>query len=224
MTYEALPTDGRRALARDGIPQPALLPYGKCLTFPCESGLQIAMPPVHAVEYYNGALDHYFVTALATEIDDLDMGRIPAWKRTGFTIPLLSSPGSFPALDWDERVLAHPVCRFYIPPPFGDSHFLSASQAECAEVASRFPQFILETATAFAAALPDPASGKCPIGYDASENEYGWVPVFRLWSGRVDANHRYTREPAVRDAMIAQGWVPEGYGPAGVAFCSPTFR
>ena len=44
-------------------------------------------------------------------------------------------------------------------------------------------------------------------------------PVFRLWDGRADTNHRYTTRLDLHDAMIDQGWISEGYGPLGVAFC-----
>ena len=33
---------------------------------------------------------------------------------------------------------------------------------------------------------------------------------------------RYPKfDPAVRQQMIARGWIPEGYGPDGVVMCSP---
>jgi hypothetical protein len=47
--------------------------------------------------------------------------------------------------------------------------------------------------------------------------------VHRLWNGRAQANHRYTQSTYVRDAMIADGWIPEGYGPLGVAFCASPY-
>jgi hypothetical protein len=34
-------------------------------------------------------------------------------------------------------------------------------------------------------------------------------------------NHRFTTDPAVREQMLSNGWVPEGSGSMGVAFCSP---
>lgn len=46
--------------------------------------------------------------------------------------------------------------------------------------------------------------------------------MFRLWNARLETNQRYTTDPSVREALIARGYVPEGYGPAGVAFCVPT--
>jgi len=152
------------------------------------------------VEYYHAALDHYFVTADAAEIGALDGGTHAGWQRTGQTMGayLGSAPGF------------NAVCRFYMPPSFGDSHFYSASPAECSDVRVRFPGFVYESPDVFAVALPD-AGGTCPAST---------VAVYRLWNGRVDSNHRYTADPAIRDAMRAKGYVPEGYGPAAVAFCA----
>lgn len=154
------------------------------------------------VEFYNQALDHYFVSLDPAEIDDLDSGRKAGWSRTGlgFGAALNAAPGT------------NPVCRFYLPPGSGDSHFFSASPAECAETQAKFPQLILETPDAFNAALPD-GTGACPADT---------VPVYRLWNGRADSNHRYTADTSVRDEMIARGYTPEGYGAEAVSLCAPT--
>ena len=48
---------------------------------------------VTVVEYYNAALDHYFITPLADEIDALDSGRIAGWGRTGLVFDGVRSPG-----------------------------------------------------------------------------------------------------------------------------------
>ena len=73
------------------------------------------------------------------------------------------------------------------------------------------PEFILETPAAFYVERPDVVTGKCPPK---------GIAVYPLWDGRSDANHRYTTERAIRDEMIARGWIVEGYGPDAVAFCS----
>jgi hypothetical protein len=59
--------------------------------------------------------------------------------------------------------------------------------------------------------LPDTGTGACAGGD---------VPVYRLWNGRTDSNHRYTTSPAVKATMLAQGYVAEGYGPDQVAMCA----
>jgi len=222
MVYESLPTSGTQALHRDGTIGPALLPLGLCQTFPCTTGAQVVSWGVQVIEYYNQALDHFFVTASADEIDMLDTGRVPGWQRTRFGFPAHASP----VLEFtDAPALLQPVCRFYIPPGLGDSHFLSASPEECDEVSERFPMFIMESRSAFHAVLPDRATGACPPVYYERNDTYilSWVPVFRFWNGRAGSNHRYTSQPEDRSEMIATGWVPEGYGPAGVAFCTPRF-
>ena len=81
---------------------------------------------------------------------------------------------------------------------------------------ARFPSFVLETDAAFYALLPNAINGECPQGQFV-------VPVYRLWNARADTNHRYTTSLSLRDTMVAQGYVSEGYGPYGVAFCVPTF-
>ncbi|MEO9135044.1 MAG: hypothetical protein ABI316_00375 [Casimicrobiaceae bacterium] len=171
------------------------------------SGLSAPLHAETVVEYYNAALDHYFITPLADEIDALDSGRISGWTRTGLVFDGSSAPGAG----------LNPVCRFYIPPAHGDSHFLSASTTECAVVLAKIPTdsnfsgYIEETPAAFYIALPDTSTGACPAGT---------APVYRLWNHRADSNHRYTADATTRDAMIARGYVPEGYGLLGVAMCT----
>src|SRR3954463_6468474 len=78
--------------------------------------------PVTVVEYYNSTLDHYFITSATVEIAALDGGKTAGWKRTG---------ASFTAFDGALEGTT-PVCRIYLPPGRGDSHFYSANAAECA--------------------------------------------------------------------------------------------
>ena len=196
-----LPNDGFSAVYRDGSKRD-----NSATNF---SGAVASLPPIPtgAVEFYNAALDHYVISDLAPDIVALDSGRIPAWARTG---------KSFKVWPISQGFLSE-VCRFYIPPEHGNSHFFSASPAECAKVAGlaltdpNYSGYVLETSAAFALALPD-ANGVCA--------QY-WLPVYRLWNQRVDSNHRYTIDPAIKAAMIAKGYVPEGYGPDAVAMCAP---
>ena len=164
--------------------------------------------PATVVEYYNAGLDHFFVSSLAADIEALDSGRFPGWARTGQAFG--AAAGAVPGLD--------PVCRFYIPPAKGDSHFFSAAADECQAVLDKtatdpnYAGYVYETPAAWFTALPGRASGTCPAGTE---------PVWRLWNQRADSNHRYTANPAVREAMLARGYVAEGYGPAVVAMCAP---
>ena len=70
-----------------------------------------------SVEFYNAALDHYFMTASPDDAAVLDTGRLAGWRRTGgqFNVWTSGDPQS------------SPVCRYYIPPRPCDSHLFSAS-------------------------------------------------------------------------------------------------
>src|SRR5205085_709182 len=86
---------------------------------------------VVVVEFYNAALGHYFMTSDPGEINDLDTGVHIGWVRTGLRFLAYGNPALAPAS-------ATPVCRYYLTPAIGDSHFYSGDPAECAETAARF--------------------------------------------------------------------------------------
>jgi plastocyanin len=150
------------------------------------------------VEYYNGVLDDYFLTQYDDEIAALDAGRIPGWQRTGYGLSMWGGPPTavIPGLV--------AVCRVFL----GVTHFYSAKG--CAD-AMAVPAAIAETGDAFKAMLPDAGSGACTSGM---------VAVYRLWNPRGTA-HRYTLWRDVRAEMLSRGYLPEGYGPDGVAMCVP---
>ena len=82
---------------------------------------------VDVIEFYNSALDHYFITWIAAEIANLDAGLTPTrWTRTGYTFKAYTTaqPGT------------SQVCRFYIPPADGNSHFFGRNPAECSAAAA----------------------------------------------------------------------------------------
>lgn len=186
----------------------------RCCATAIALAFSAAVTPVRAqsvtvIEYYNTSLDHYFITSLQPDIDALDSGHFFGWSRTGLAFQAFADQAS-------GGPGVNPVCRFYIPPP-ADSHFFSASPAECAAVLAKIPtdpnyrSFVYETPNAFYIALPDSTTGACPAGT---------VPVYRLWNHRADSNHRYTADPTTKGLMLAKGYVAEGYGPNGVAMCA----
>jgi hypothetical protein len=59
--------------------------------------------------------------------------------------------------------------------------------------------------------LPNVETGACPPLS---------MPIYRLWNQRIDTNHRYTTDTAIRQQMLAKGWLAEGYGPERVAVCA----
>lgn len=177
--------------------------------------LQVVVTPASnaadAIEYYYPHLNHYFLTASAAEIAALDAGMLPGWTRTGRKLPgvFLADPST-----GDVQAPVTPVCRFYGLPSAGlDTHFFSASPAECAAVQTKWPEiWVLETLSAFYLFLPNRGDGTCPAGA---------LPIYRLYNNRADVNHRYTTSLDIKAQMISEGWLPEGYGDNGVAMCAP---
>ncbi len=195
-THGPLPTDGVNALFRDGTKAENV-----AVNF-ANDRATIPTQAITTVEYYHTGLDHYFITALAPDIDALESGRLAGWAATGksFRVYATQAGGN-----------VSPVCRYYIPPPFGDSHFFSASPDECSATGVKFPQFSFESPNVFYVGLPDLVTGACPAGT---------TPVYRVWNQRVDSNHRYTTDRALRDQMLAKGYVAEGYGADAVIMCA----
>ena len=159
-----------------------------------------------AIEFHRASVDHYFVSSDPVEVAALDAGVFAGWARTGETFGVLPAGNRGVAR-------ASPVCRYYGRPEAGiDSHFYSASPAECAAVAALYGnEWQLESPEVFVVALPDPSSGACPAGT---------LPVYRVFNARRDANHRYVTSLAARATMLASGWIAEGDGPDAVVMCA----
>jgi len=155
---------------------------------------------VDVIEFYNAGLDHYFITWVANEIHDLDAGVHVGWARTGKSFKAYPSaqPGT------------SDICRYYIPPAEGDSHFFGRGTVECNATGAAHPEFVLEDPKFMAMFLPD--AGRCPERT---------TEVHRVFDNRPDANHRYMTDPAIEEQMIAKGWIPEGDGPGLVVMCAP---
>ena len=157
------------------------------------------------IEYYNATLNHYFVTADRFESSLLDHGVFVGWKRTrqAFHATLTGRPNA----------TGDSVCRLYGNPAFGlDTHFYTANLQECQDLANNSGgAWKLEGADVFRITIPDKATGICPAGM---------TPIYRLFNNRRDVNHRFTTSIAIRDQMVAQGFVREGYGVDPVSMCS----
>lgn len=200
MTYAALPTDGVNALLSSGavVPNVATNFFGQSASVVPGTSIPIAT----AIEFYNSSLDHYFLTHIAAEIAILDAGvTIRGWARTAQSFNIFAAAGNGTS----------PVCRFYIPPDKGDSHFYGRGTAECDSTAQKNPTFINEDPQFFHVMLP--VAGICPAGT---------IPVYRVFSNRPDANHRYMIDRNIRDLMVSQQhWLAEGDGPDLVVMCVP---
>ncbi len=150
-----------------------------------------------AIEYFNAALGHYFVTAFPEEAAALDAGALGgAWRRTGFAFQVagVGDPGA-------------DVCRLFGTPGIGpNTHFYTGDAQECTSLRAN-PLWTFE-AMAFRMRLP--ASDACPPGTR---------PVYRLYNNPATlaaVNHRFTVDGPTYEAMRGQGWIGEG-----VAFCAP---
>jgi len=164
------------------------------------SGPSTPGTPVTVVEFYNAALDHYFITYVPGEIAKLDNGTFVGWARTGLSFKAFAT----------TQAGTSAVCRIYIPPGKGDGHFFGRDTNECDGTMTKNPTFILESSTFFY--LYPPNLGNCGAGQ---------INVYRVFSNRADANHRYTTDKAVRDQMVAKGWIAEGDGADIVVMCAP---
>lgn len=155
---------------------------------------------VEVVEYYHPVLDHYFITWVPDEIATLDAGvKIKGWRRTGQVFRAFGP----------SRAGTSPVCRFYLPPAYGNSHFYGRGAAECAATAQKNPGFILEEAQFMNLLLP--VDGFCPPKT---------TEIYRVFSNRPDANHRYLTDRDLRDDMVTRGWLAEGDGKEQVVMCA----
>lgn len=173
----------------------------------------LGSPVAHAglqsvVEFVSGT---QFLTASPDEAALLD--GIPSsrdWIRTGFEFKAHDAPG--------PGVV--PVCRFYSASPRGlPGHFFTAFADECRAL-KEDPNWIFE-GEVFHVALPD-ALGNCPAGnvpiyriYSSGE-PYDWESVYSV------PRHVLTPVAAERAAVLDAGWISEGIGPLGVAFCVPS--
>jgi hypothetical protein len=165
---------------------------------------ELTAPPsglARAVEFYNAAFGHYFITANPAEIANLDSGATPGWARTGESFNVYATGASGLA----------GVCRFLGVFPPKSSHFYAPMGLGCEALLPSSPVWQYE-GIVFYSALPQPDGG-CPEGS---------VPVYRLFNrGQGGApNHRFTTNQNVQLDMIAAGYEAEGTG-TGVGFCSP---
>jgi len=162
-----------------------------------------ATPGIQPVtEYYHAGLGHYFMTAISAEITALDNGAFGGWSRTGETFNAYANAPPDSAS----------VCRFFstaFTPK--SSHFYTPDAPECAFV-KQSPSWLFE-GDVFNIPVPN-QQGNCAAATQ---------PVYRLYNnGQGGApNHRYTTSLDIRSQMVAEGWIPEGYGPIGVIMCAP---
>ncbi len=150
---------------------------------------------VTVVEYYNKAVDAYFITGRANEQAGLDS--VADFARTGMTFQATVATAA-----------QTKICRFYISvaSPYTSSHFYGRQGTDC--------EYLLSLGIAGFAwedydfATQQPASGVCPAGTTAIYRG------FRAGAGGKTSNHRYSASLADYNAAVTSGYVGEG-----PAFC-----
>jgi len=153
-------------------------------------------PTALAVEYFNAALGHYFVTTDANEMRDAESA---GWTRTGGEFGVFARSTDAPGL--------LPLCRFvHGPATTRHAHFYSADPAECealkANAGLRYQGIAFYGAPA--------AAGQCPAGT---------TPVYRNTLDdfyRNDFNQRLTV-----DATVLAKSAQSGRSADGVILCAP---
>jgi uncharacterized delta-60 repeat protein len=152
-------------------------------------------------EFYNTALNHYFITADPVEAASIDAGGSgPGWSRTGQNF---KSGGPTKAGRFYGNPDINPATGLRWGP---NSHVYSFDSAEIAQIRQdkgwRFESYDFN-------AWPK-ANGACPAGTQG---------VMRAYNNRFaqnDSNHRYAVSQATYNQMLASGWSGEG-----VVFCAP---
>lgn len=139
-----------------------------------------------AIEFFNPALGHFFVTANPIEVSILDAGG--AWQRTGQAFNVGAGTSA--------------VCRFYGMPPKGpDSHFFTADPKECQIAMTKLAAWTFE---GHVFSTTPAVNGQCPPGL---------LAVHRFYNNPATVsavNHRFTVTQQAFDQTQAMGWTHEG--------------
>lgn len=154
---------------------------------------------VTVVEYYNKAVDAYFITGRANEQTTLDA--VADFQRTGMTFQATVATAATTAQT--------KICRFYISVanPYTSSHFYGRQGTDCESLLSqKIAGFSWED---YDFATLQPASGACPAGTTAIYRG------FRAGANGKTSNHRYSASLATYNAAATAGYAGEG-----VVFCA----
>ena len=151
---------------------------------------QAAEPTATAVEYFNAALGHYFLT-----VDAAEMSAVAAagWSRTGGEFGVFARSIDAPGLS--------PVCRFVHGPAITrHAHFYTADPAECEALKAN--RGLRYEGIVFYASRP--VAGQCGAGT---------TPVYRSTLDDVhrnDFNQRFTVDATVFAKSAATGRSADG--------------
>lgn len=169
------------------------------VTLTCGAITTASAQAVTVVEYYNKALDAYFVTGRTAEQQQLDA--VADFQRTGMTFQAVAASGA-PAF-------MTRICRFYISTasPFSSTHFYGREGTDCEQIRARnLTGFTYED---YDFALEQPVGGACPVTTTTIYRS------FRPASAGKTANHRYSASSASYVATASAGYTGEQ-----AAFCA----
>lgn len=163
------------------------------------------------IEFLHPALNYYFLTSRANEINLLD--RTPTFVRTGQSFLVYPSAVSG----------TRPITRFYFDSVAvggsRGSHFYSLVDAELIALIGLNPGNAATPRLPFSEGVDSFAFAPVVEGVGGS-CAASLVPVLRVFRGNTrfpdDPNHRFTTSTAVYNSFVAQGWDGEG-----VKFCVP---
>jgi hypothetical protein len=164
------------------------------------------------VEYYNVALDDYFISPDANEQAVVDSGAAGFWMRTGLTF---RSGGAAPVYRFFGNQAINPATGQSFGP---HSHFYTMWTGEQSFLQTfNPPLFNMEAPIAangftpsFYMTLPNP-DGSCPLPLTAGAPSL--LPVYRATHA---GSHRLTTSKGALNEVLLRGWTNEG-----VAMCAP---
>ena len=170
------------------------------------------LPPSNRVgraltEFYNSSFDYYFLTGRETDKAALDAAASAGWSRTSSEIKVFAIPTV------DNVPLERHFFAEVAQAGTRGSHFFTASPSDARLLTGLNPTNQSLKAKPFLEGVEGyvipQANGACP---DSS------TPIYRLFKAAprfIDqANHRFATTQAIRQQMIALGWLDEG-----VVFC-----
>ena len=159
----------------------------------------VSAQSVTVVEYYNSAVDAYFITGRTAEQSVLD--GVADFKRTGMTFQATATASATSAQT--------KICRFYVSStnPYTSSHFYGRQGVDCESLRSQnIPGFSWED---YDFATQQPSNNVCP------SNTTPIYRGFRAAANGKTSNHRYTASTATYQTAISAGYVGEN-----IAFCA----
>ena len=157
-------------------------------TLPCPPG------PITVVEFYNAALDHYFISPLAPDIDALDTGHFAGWARTGLRSRRIRPRR--PVVPASIRSAGSTFRRSMAIRTSSPRRPRSAQRVAKILNRPQLQRLFYETPNAFYIGCRTTERALAPRAPS---------PGLSLWNKRADSNHRYTTDRTIKTEMMGEG-------------------